>query len=333
MRAAKLHIMRTGRFPSFAELKAELCKASAASGGNGQGHNAALLRVRTWPCSMLCNSTELRVLRLQSVAVPERLQPPHGQIPKPSSNRGKRRLQAATKSPTPQLPSQSPARPTLPRPPPVTRLPFNDDPPPRMAANPLPARAGATRAPAAEQAAQQPPAEASSVQRPDESPPKAGAERGVEESVVHAMGTGESSLQLLPAGGAARAVSPVVAAAPPARSTATSSAVVNPAGSAVSTLAAREPTSSLAKQAEPAHAGEGPPEPPHEGHGADHVARGGADDWRGSGQDHWRKGNYYLLLITVALVTLACIERRLQQHAREVRPCAGSSITKMRHCF
>ncbi len=46
MRAAKLHIMRTGRFPSFAELKAELCKATAAGGGSGQGHNAALLRVR-----------------------------------------------------------------------------------------------------------------------------------------------------------------------------------------------------------------------------------------------------------------------------------------------
>ena len=46
MRAAKSYLMRTGRFPSFAELKAELCKASAAGGGSEQGHAAALLRVR-----------------------------------------------------------------------------------------------------------------------------------------------------------------------------------------------------------------------------------------------------------------------------------------------
>ncbi len=220
----------------------------------------------------------------------------------------------------------------------MTRLPFHDDPPPRLSSSPPPpARAAATRAPAAERAAQQPFAEASSVQRPDESPPpETGAERGADQPVVHAMGTGESSLQLLPPGGAARAVSPVVAAAPPATSAATSSAVVNPAGSAVSTVASREPTSSLAKQAKPAHAGEGPPEPPHEGHGADHAAHGGgADDWRDHSQDHWRKGNYYLLLITVALVTLACIERRLQQHAREVRPSsrAGSWTPENVHCF
>ena len=173
------------------------------------------------------------------------------------------------------------------------------------------------------------------MQQPYEgSPRETGSERGADKPVVHAMGTGESSLQLLPAGGAAKAVLPVVAAAPPATSAATSSAVVKPAQSAVSTVAAREPGSSLAKQAEPGRADGGPPEPPHDGHGADdHIARGGANDWRGRSEDHWRKGNYYLLLITVALVTLACIERRLQQHAREVRPSsrAGSSTPETMH--
>ena len=46
MRAAKSHLIRTGRFPSFAELKAELCKATAATGGSDHNHAAALLRVR-----------------------------------------------------------------------------------------------------------------------------------------------------------------------------------------------------------------------------------------------------------------------------------------------
>ena len=58
-RAAYAHIMRTGRFPSFDELKAEL-RAAVASGGDGTSRStSALLQVRAWRITKAATATVL----------------------------------------------------------------------------------------------------------------------------------------------------------------------------------------------------------------------------------------------------------------------------------
>ena len=206
-------------------------------------------------------------------------------------------LQAASSPPTPKL-GHSGASASLPPPPAFATLPFNDDPPPRPpATHEPPPKPTAATMPAAQPAGQSSDAVAM------EAPVSHGAaEDAPSPTTLPLVMDAQSSLQLLPLGGAATTAVSTLAAAQPGASAVSTVAAAQPSSDAMSTVdAAAEPAQKLVLRSP-----EGPPPPPSGPRRTEHGEWGerGGDGHDADSDAKLLTGCLYMLLFGVSMTAL-----------------------------